>query len=719
MDIRSFFNKPAQKSVEDFDIYSTAADTDAAIEAANTSVPGTCSTSTATVSAETSAQPIAASGCVVNDLGEKATGPKQPLLSSFPKHQIGDINRAFSLFYYHKFPWIEYIYQAWKCGRTSGSVAAQLSHSHQGTVQKNREYMCKSVDIIKLLAKLGLPFRGHREDADVETRGNYLSLCDLFSKYDPDFKSMQSKYFNCTSRDFQNEIIALCAELVRDEIAKKVHETGFLAVIADEAKSSKTEQLSVCIRYTVGLQIKERFICFVDCSNSRDAAGIVSGIKEGLQSCGLKDIPIIAQSYDGASVMSGHLSGVQQRIREEFPFAVYVHCMAHKLNLVLVESCTVNRDIKTSLNVIDKLYSMFAEPSNHFRFLMMQKTLALKPKEIVQPSETRWACKYRCVYAVKSQYSAIIRCLKEMEEEGEKWSVEASGLYHHMTRLHFITSIIILEEVLRVVHVTHKRLQGASTMADAASAVKSLRTHLQHCREESSWEATWMQVKRFCEDFSGICVDSSPQTGGKRKRTSRTPAGLSQYLVPTTLGQRDENETHWESESQTFKRQLYLPVLDTMLAELDRRFSTDAMALSVACDAVFSCDKNGIGPLLSTYASFKIHPQLVTAEMDLLKCTIPSPITLEKLTNEVRKDQYPNFYRLLQLALTLPVSSAASERSFSVMRSIRNWLRSAMAQDRFSDLSILHIESDLTANLSAEKIVDIYANRKKRRILLH
>ncbi len=156
-----------------------------------------------------------------------------------------------------------------------------------------------------------------------------------------------------------------------------------------------------------------------------------------------------------------------------------------------------------------------------------------------------------------------------------------------------------------------------------------------------------------------------------------------------------------------------------MLAELDRRFSTDAMALSVACDAVFSCDKNGIGPLLSTYASFKIHPQLVTAEMDLLKCAIPSPITLEKRTNEVRKDQYPNYYRLLQLALTLPVSSATSERSFSVMRRIRNWLRSAMSQDRFSDLSILHIENDLTANVSGEKIVNIYANRKKRRILLH
>lgn len=156
-----------------------------------------------------------------------------------------------------------------------------------------------------------------------------------------------------------------------------------------------------------------------------------------------------------------------------------------------------------------------------------------------------------------------------------------------------------------------------------------------------------------------------------------------------------------------------------MLAELDRRFSTEATALSVACDAVFICDKNGIGPFLSMYASFKIHPQLVTAEMDLVKCAIASPITLKKLQDEVRKDRYPNFYCLLQLALTLPVGSAKSERSFSVMRRIRNWLRSAMAQDRFSNLSLLHIENDLTVHLSEEKIVDIYATRKKRRLLLH
>lgn len=105
-----FFNKPTTKMVDvsysgTSNIYSIAANTDIAVEVVseNTPGPGTCSTSTASVSAETPAQPAAASG-YVSDLGEKATGPKHPIPSSFPKHQIGDNNRAFSPFYYGKFP---------------------------------------------------------------------------------------------------------------------------------------------------------------------------------------------------------------------------------------------------------------------------------------------------------------------------------------------------------------------------------------------------------------------------------------------------------------------------------------------------------------------------------------------------------------------------------------------------------------------------------------
>jgi len=56
-------------------------------------------------------------------------------------------------------------------------------------------------------------------------------------------------------------------------------------------------------------------LCCMDCSASRNAAGIVEAIYKELDMCGVKNIPIVAQSYDGACVMSGHVSGVQQRIK--------------------------------------------------------------------------------------------------------------------------------------------------------------------------------------------------------------------------------------------------------------------------------------------------------------------------------------------------------------------------------------------------------------------
>ena len=46
---------------------------------------------------------------------------------------------------------------------------------------------------------------------------------------------------------------------------------------------------------------------------------------------------IVSQGYDGASVMSGRCSGVQERIREVVTQARYIHCYAHNLNLALVD----------------------------------------------------------------------------------------------------------------------------------------------------------------------------------------------------------------------------------------------------------------------------------------------------------------------------------------------------------------------------------------------
>eukprot|EP00116_Pleurobrachia_bachei_P012393 sb/3472655/ len=44
------------------------------------------------------------------------------------------------------------------------------------------------------------------------------------------------------------------------------------------------------------------------------------------------------QSYDGASVMSGWLNGVQKLIRHKCPMAVFTNCLSHRLNLAMEAS---------------------------------------------------------------------------------------------------------------------------------------------------------------------------------------------------------------------------------------------------------------------------------------------------------------------------------------------------------------------------------------------
>ena len=79
-------------------------------------------------------------------------------------------------------------------------------------------------------------------------------------------------------------------------------------------------------------------------ATSLDAESLTSYLLKTLHDLKLDSTKIVSQGYDGASVMSGRCSGVQQRIREVAPHAVYIHCYARNLNLALVDCVKGNSD---------------------------------------------------------------------------------------------------------------------------------------------------------------------------------------------------------------------------------------------------------------------------------------------------------------------------------------------------------------------------------------
>jgi hypothetical protein len=227
---------------------------------------------------------------------------------------------------------------------------------------------------------------------------------------------------------------------------------------------------------------------------------------------------------------------------------------------------------------------------------------------------------------------------------------------------------------------------------------------------------------------SSTAEETQSPAPSRPKRSVKVVLSLRDYLITTTLGQREEISASSDINLSTsgknspiispWYNQLYLPVCDLLIEQLEFRFDSDSLTMAKAVGAVLCCDIRGIQPLVQqqAYASvLQVNLHLLESEMELFSSTDHS-INLDVIQNELTEAAYPQYHRLVQLALTLPVGTASVERSFSAMLRIRNWMRLTTGQERFSSLALLHIESDLTAALDPEQLVQMDASAGNRRL---
>jgi hypothetical protein len=89
---------------------------------------------------------------------------------------------------------------------------------------------------------------------------------------------------------------------------------------------------------------------------------------------------------------------------------------------------------------------------------------------------------------------------------------------------------------------------------------------------------------------------------------------------------------------------------------------------------------------------------------------------LNMIHAESIKYVYPNVEIALRIYLTLPVTVASCERSFSKLKLIKNYLRSTLGQERLTNLSILSIEQVMANNIDYEDIINDFASVKARKV---
>ena len=69
------------------------------------------------------------------------------------------------------------------------------------------------------------------------------------------------------------------------------------------------------------------------------------------------------------------------------------------------------------------------------------------------------------------------------------------------------------------------------------------------------------------------------------------------------------------------------------------------------------------------------------------------------------------------MAMTICVSTAKCERSFSALKRIKTYLHPSMSEQRLTDMAILSIERDLADTLILTDVVDVFAKKSGRIVL--
>ena len=224
-----------------------------------------------------------------------------------------------------------------------------LSNSlHNEKVRKNREVLKRLILTTSYLAKQELAFRGHDESSDSLNKGKYQEFLEAVREIDPvlDNHLQTSTVFRGTSATIQNDIIQAVSSVMSTEIKNQIEGAEFVSIMLDETTDViNLSQLSTVFRYVFKGILYERFVHFTDVSADRSASGLFIYVVKLVNDFGIEK-KLVGQTYDGAAVMAGNLNGLQAKVLEKYPHAIFTHCYAHVLNLVLQQSLTNIRECR-------------------------------------------------------------------------------------------------------------------------------------------------------------------------------------------------------------------------------------------------------------------------------------------------------------------------------------------------------------------------------------
>ncbi|PWA79198.1 zinc finger MYM-type protein 1 [Artemisia annua] len=360
------------------------------------------------------------------------------------------------------------------------------------------------------------------------------------------------------------------------------------------------------------------------------------------------------QGYDNGANMKGKHQGVQKTFLDLNPRTFYTPCGCHSLNLTLCDMAHVCVKGKSFFGIIQRIYTIFANSINRWQILKNN----VKGWSLKSLSQTRWESRVESVKAIKLQ---LVNAREALFEVGEKDNDDATAsatnslAEKELGDFEFVVSIVIWYQLLR----------------------------------ENKIKAKEIDQGRYSYPFVI-----------ERKRTKNRDQNQTLQNPPRPTSTHDHNHRFESEIPPLITIFLCLPVPFFLgIEDKDLKLSCHLLENALRFEERSDIDADEL------YMELKLFHTLQTDELN-------SPIDVLKRLKEF--GYFPNATIAYRILLTIPVTVASAERSFSKLKLLKSYLRSTMSQERLSGLAIA-IENGILEDINCEELINQFAMKNARR----
>lgn len=358
-------------------------------------------------------------------------------------------------------------------------------------------------------------------------------------------------------------------------------------------------------------------------------------------------------------------------------------------------------------------------------FYCLDRQVGNLDSKVTDLSDTRWTCRTDAVgdYVNNFEkfYVTLMKISQDVEQKAEVRQ-EAAGLLKGMTNLENAFMAIFWNKILNRFHATSQYLQKVSVdLITANSMLLSLVGFVSDLRNE--FESLETAAKALSESINQDYSDSNKrrvtQRLTNRETQKETLHGSEKFKIQSKLAMELKNR----SDAYSY--------ITNLFGFLTRLLTIDGEELGAKVEKlveVYSSDLSAdlLIELKQFIPQVKIQNQELPGyfsnrsdkkakENDNTICPI---LVLKWIIDNDMAPVFPNVYIAYRLLVTIPIANCESERSFSVLKRIKDLHRSTMGDERLSALALLTIENELLRLINFDDLIKEFAEAKSRKKII-